>query len=66
MSKNLKFRVARISADLTQTQLAELAETSRQTINSIELGTANPSLNTCIALCRILGKTLDDLFWNEE
>jgi len=38
---------------------------SRQTINAIEKGDYNPSINLCIAICRALGKTLDELFWEE-
>ena len=36
---------------------------SRQTVNMIERGDYNPTLNLCVALCRALGKTLDELFW---
>ena len=26
----------------------------------------NPTVNLCIAICKALGKTLDELFWEEE
>ena len=32
----------------------------------VEAGDYNPSLNLCIAICRALDKTLDDLFWEED
>ncbi|MCC4722258.1 MULTISPECIES: helix-turn-helix transcriptional regulator [Salinicoccus] len=56
---------ARASRDLTQKALAEQVEVSRQTINLIEKGEYNPSLALCIKICKALGCTLDDLFWDE-
>ncbi|MDU5263102.1 MAG: helix-turn-helix domain-containing protein, partial [Clostridium celatum] len=35
----------------------------RQTIGLIESGDYNPTLNLCIAICKTLNKTLNDLFW---
>ena len=64
--KNLKLKSARTALDLSQQQLAEKVGVSRQTINAIEKGDYNPTIKLCIAICRALGKTLDDLFWNEE
>ena len=49
----------------TQEQLAEKVSVTRQTINAIEKGDYNPSINLCITICRVLGKTLNDLFWEE-
>ena len=39
---------------------------TRQTIGMIEAGRFNPSLALCVSICRALGKTLNDLFWDEE
>ena len=64
--KNLKLKAARAARDLSQEQLAQLCSVSRQTINAIEKGDYNPTINLCIAICKALGKTLDELFWNEE
>lgn len=64
--KNLKLKSARAAIDLSQQQLAELVGVSRQTINAIEKGDYNPTVNLCIAICRALGKTLDELFWEDE
>ena len=64
--KNLKLKSARAALDLSQKQLADKVGVSRQTINAIEKGDYNPSIKLCIAICRTLGKSLDDLFWNEE
>ncbi len=64
--KNLKLKSARAALDLSQQQLAEKVGVSRQTINAIEKGDYNPTIRLCIAICRVLGKSLDDLFWDEE
>ena len=66
MSKNLKLKAARAEKDMTQGARAEAAGVSRQTINAIEKGEYNPTINLCRAICRALGKTLDELFWEEE
>lgn len=65
MSKNLKLKAARAEKDMTQAALAEAVGVSRQTINAIEKGEYNPTINLCRAICKALGKTLDDLFWEE-
>ena len=62
--KNLKLKSARAAKDLSQQQLAEMVHVSRQTINAIEKGDYNPTINLCIAICKALDKTLDELFWN--
>jgi len=63
--KNLKMKAARAAKDLSQEQLAYLCKVSRQTISAIEKGDYNPTVNLCIAICKVLGKTLDELFWEE-
>ena len=64
--KNLKLKAARAAKDLSQEQLAQLVGVTRQTIGMIEAGDYNPSLKLCVAICRELGKTLNDLFWEED
>ena len=66
MAKNLKLKSARAAMDMSQQALAEKVGVSRQTINAIEKGDYNPTLNLCIAICKALGKTLDDVFWGNE
>ena len=61
--KNLKIKAARAAKDLSQQQLADLVGVSRQTINAIEKGDYNPTLRLCLEICKALGKTLDELFW---
>lgn len=63
--KNLKMKSARAAKDLSQEQLANICDVSRQTINAIEKGDYNPSIKLCIAICRALDKTLDELFWED-
>ncbi|GAA0719964.1 helix-turn-helix transcriptional regulator [Clostridium malenominatum] len=64
--KNLKLKAARASLDLSQEDLAKKVDVTRQTIGMIESGKFNPSLQLCIAICKALGKTLNDIFWEEE
>jgi putative transcriptional regulator len=66
MVKNLKIKAARAAKDMTQKDLADAVGAVRQTINAIELGEYNPSIRLCIAICKTLGKTLNDLFWEEN
>ena len=61
--KNLKLKSARAAKDFYQQQLAEIVGVSRQTINAIEKGDYNPTIKLCIAICKALDKTLDELFW---
>jgi len=63
--KNLKLKSARAALDLSQQDLADKVGVSRQTIHSIEKGDYNPTIKLCKEICRVLGKTLDDLFWDE-
>lgn len=64
--KNLKLKAARAGKDYSQQDLADMVGVSRQTINAIEKGDYNPTINLCISICKALDKTLDELFWTEE
>ena len=64
--KNLKLKSARAALDLSQQDLAEKVGVSRQTINAIEKGDYNPTINLCRAICKVLGKTLDDIFGEDD
>ena len=63
--KNLRLKAARAAKDLSQQALADLVGVSRQTINAIEKGYYNPTIKLCIAICKVLDKTLNELFWEE-
>lgn len=64
--KNLRLKAARALLDMSQKELADRVGVSRQTINAIEKGDYNPTIKLCRAICRVLGRTLDELFWEEE
>ena len=66
IARNLRIKVARAEKDMTQKALAEAVGISRQTMNAIEQGEYNPTIRLCRALCRVLGKSLDDLFGEED
>ena len=66
MQKNLRLKAARAAKDMSQKDLADAVDVARQTINAIEMGEYNPSIKLCVAICKVLGKTLNDLFWEEE
>jgi len=61
--KNLKMKAARAEMDLSQDELAQSVGVTRQTIGMIESGKFNPSISLCIAICKALNRTLDQLFW---
>ena len=63
--KNLRIKSARAAKDMSQQALADLVGVSRQTINAIEKGDYNPTLKLCLAICKVLDKTLDELFWED-
>lgn len=63
---NLKLKLARVAKNLSQEDLANLVGVTRQTISLVESGNYNPTLKLCTEICLVLGKTLDDLFWEGE
>ena len=66
MPKNLDMKAARAQKDMSQKDVAAAVGVSRQTINAIEQGEYNPTIKLCRSICRALGKTLDELFWEDE
>jgi len=60
-----KLKIARVENDLTQQELADLVDVTRQTIGLIEAGKYNPTLKLCLLVASVTGKTLDELFWIE-
>ena len=66
MGKNYAMKQARAQAGLSQQELADKLGVSRQTINAIEKGDYNPTIRLCIGICKVLGLTLNDLFWDME
>jgi putative transcriptional regulator len=66
MGRNISIKVARAELDMTQKALADEVGISRQTMNAIEQGEYNPTIKLCRAICRVLGKSLDELFGGED
>ncbi len=64
--KNLRMKAARAAVGLSQADLAKAVGVTRQTIGLIEAGGYNPTLNLCVAICKALRVTLNDLFWEDE
>ncbi len=64
--ENIKLKVARVEKQLSQQELADQVDVTRQTIGLIEKGKYNPTLNLCTKIAKTLGKTLNDLFWEES
>ncbi|KXB61771.1 helix-turn-helix transcriptional regulator [Olsenella sp. DNF00959] len=62
---NLPMKRARAEAGLSQQELADAVGVSRQTINAVERGDYNPTIRLCVAICKRLGRSLDELFWPE-
>ena len=66
MGRNYAMKEARAAAGLSQQELADALGVSRQTINAIEKVDYNPTIRLCIGNCRVLGLTLNDLFWEQN
>ena len=58
-------KAARAALDMTQKDLADAVGVSRQTMNAIEKGDYNPTVKLCIKICKVLNKSLDELFWED-
>lgn len=64
--ENINLKIARVQKGLSQQELADLCEVTRQTIGLIEKGKYNPTLNLCVKIATVLSLTLNDLFWDEN
>lgn len=64
MKNNIKIERAR--KNITQGELAEKVQVSRQTINAIELGKYNPSATLALKLAHVFGCKMEDLFELED
>jgi putative transcriptional regulator len=61
-----KLKVARAEKDLSQDELARLVGVTRQTIGSVEIGEYCPSTKLALTIAKVLGKTLEEIFYLEE
>ncbi len=55
-------KVERAKKNITQAQLADLINVSRQTINAMELGKYAPSIILALRLSKIFGVSVNDIF----
>ena len=58
-------RELRTGRGLSQAELADAVNVSRQTINSIEKGRYVPSLPLALALARFFGTTVEEMFGDD-
>ena len=61
-----KLKVARAEMDITQGELAEKINVSRQTINAIESGKYVPSTVLALKMAKGFGKNVEEIFFLEE
>ncbi|CAM3944078.1 helix-turn-helix transcriptional regulator [Flavobacterium cucumis] len=57
-----KVKIERAIANLTQSELAEKVNVSRQTINAMELGKYVPSTVLSLKISKVFGKTVNEIF----
>ncbi|AIZ46127.1 Cro/Cl family transcriptional regulator [Deinococcus radiopugnans] len=60
-----RIKVLRAEHDLTQAQLADKLDVSRQTVNALETGKYDPSLPLAFKLARLFGRHIEDIFLDE-
>lgn len=61
-----RIRIERAILNITQAELADRLQVSRQTINAIEAGKYSPTLALGMKIAREFGKSVDEIFELEE
>jgi len=61
-----KLKVLRAERDMTQADLADSLEVSRQTINAIEKGKFDPSLPLAFKMSKLFDLSIEEIFDNSE
>lgn len=61
-----RIRIERAILNITQAELADRLQVSRQTINAIEAGKYSPTLALGMKIAREFGKSVDEIFKLEE
>jgi hypothetical protein len=64
----LKNKLEQIRKDrgITQEELANILEVSRQTVNSLENGRYNPSIVLAFKIAKVFGLQIEEIFIYEE
>lgn len=57
-----RLRVLRAERNLSQADLAEKLDVSRQTVNAIETGRYDPSLPLAFKIAALFGKKIEEIF----
>ncbi|WP_102125617.1 helix-turn-helix transcriptional regulator [Deinococcus planocerae] len=60
-----RLRVLRAEHGLTQADLAERLDVSRQAVNALETGKHDPSLSLAFKIARLFGLRIEDIFIDE-
>jgi putative transcriptional regulator len=62
---NNRLRVLRAERGISQADLAEKLEVSRQSVNAIETGRYDPSLPLAFKIAKLFGKQIEEIFQEE-
>lgn len=61
-----RLRILRAEKEWSQARLAEELDVSRQTINAIEKGKYDPSLNLAFKIAAVFGQSIEQIFEPED
>ena len=62
----ISIKAARVNAGLTQTEVAERINKTKNTIASYEAYNTVPDIKTAQALAELFGMTIDDIIWSQD
>ena len=62
----ISIKAARVNAGLTQAEVAERINKTKNTISSYESYITAPDINTAQALAELFGVSVDDIKWSQD